>query len=280
MAVNNKKDSKKVKKDLNTKKVIVNSSNKATPPSSVGTIVSGDAETTTTSDSKEFEEFYNKALQQYLVYKKSGVSQIKKSGNISKITKISLKVIYKVSIIILLTYLLKLYIVYQMRTYISVTNMIPTGISSTYSSFRMAILVSFQNLVNFLQKHFGVFENLKLKNEKTLLVENIATGLRSGSSRTNLESVSSALKLFFAIVVDYLRKVIPERVIKYVLIAIESVKTHLGVFNQRVFVETANIWKHYHLQSYEYFAYLISAIINKMQCYANCSLEELRRLLF
>ncbi|OBA26877.1 hypothetical protein HANVADRAFT_52668 [Hanseniaspora valbyensis NRRL Y-1626] len=296
MAVTNKKVIKKPKQGLNTKKVIVNNSKKSTPPASTGTTISSNSDSSSPEeipdeipteltkqevDTKEFEQFYNKALQQYLIYKETNVEEpTKNSSYVSKIFKNGFKLVYKLSVTIFLIYLLKLYIVYQLRTYVSIGNVVPTSLTKSYNSIRIFIMVTFQHVVDFLQKNFGVAENLKLKNEKTLLVDNMVTNLQDSSYRSNLDSIALSIKLVFAIIIDYLSKIIPNSVFKYIQIAIQSIKDHLSIFKQRVFVEIGLLWKQYHPESYEYIAHLLAIIIAKIKFVANYSLEELKKLLF
>ena len=112
MTVPNKKNNKKPKAPLNTNKVIVNN-NKAPqqPPKSSESEVS---KASADLNVNEFEDFYNKALKEYISFKKNGEVAAKEAEKplVYKVSKCSLKWIYKFSITIFLIYLLKLYIVY------------------------------------------------------------------------------------------------------------------------------------------------------------------------
>lgn len=286
MAVGNKKVHKKAKQGLNVKKVLVNNSNKTLPPASSGSTISSDAEdatsgiSTTDLDAKEFDEFYSKALQQYLVYKQNGAEESEQQSFIVKATKKSLKVVYKTSVAILLIYLLKLYIVYQMRTYFSVANLIPSNVVKSYNTVRIYLLLSFQYCIDFLQKNLGIFGNLKLKNQKSLFVDNLITSLNDTSYRSNLGSLYLAFKIVLAIILDYLKMIVPASVFKHLITAYGSVVHHLNIFWQRVFFELGSLWKLYNPQSYNFVLALIQRFVCNIKCFANYSLEELKNILF
>lgn len=291
MAVGNKKVNKKAKQGLNVKKVLVNNSNKTLPPVSSGSTISSDGEITSADDAttdvsrtdlatKEFDEFYRKALQQYLVYKQNGAEASEKPSCIAKVAKNSLKFVYKTSLAIFLIYLLKLYIVYQMRTYFSLANVIPSGAVKSYNSVRIYLLLSFQFCIDFLQKNLGIFGNLKLKNEKNLFVDNLITSLKDSSYRSNVASLCLAVRLVLAIILDYLKMIVPPSVFKYLFTAYNSVAHHLAIFWQRVFVELGSLWKIYNPQSYDFVFAVIQSFVCKIKCFANYSLEELKNILF
>lgn len=281
MAIPNKKNNKKTKPTLNTNKVIVNN-NKVPPqpPKSSGSEVS---KASTDLDVNEFEDFYNKALKEYISFKQNGDVASKEAEKplVYKVSKCSLKWIYKFSITIFLIYLLKLYIVYQMRTHLSVLSMAPAAVTHTIGHVRFFILSSFQCILNFLQNTFGIFSNLKLKNEKHMLVDHLVMGLKSNSPhRSNVDSLFLYFSLIKTIIVDQIKLLLPHSFRKYICIANKSIKQHLSIFHQRVFVEIANLWKTHHAASFDFVVKYIDLIIRKLHCLLNCSLEKVKQIVF
>lgn len=279
MAAVNKKNNKKNKSSLNTKKVIVNSNkisdDHPAPVDSDVTKPSADL------DVNEFEDFYNKALKEYINFKQNGELAEKEQQQpfIAKASRCGLKWIYRFSITIFLIYLLKLYIVYQMRAHLSVLSMAPKAITHTVDHVRLFILSSFQVVLGFLQSTFGIFTNLKLKNEKHLLVDDMIMGLkRKGPHRSNVDSLLLYIHLIRAIICDHVRLLLPSSFRKYICIVNRSIREHLAVFHQRVFVEIANLWKTHHTPSYDFVVLYIDLIIKKICCLLNCFLEKMKQI--
>lgn len=279
MATVNKKNIKRNKPSVNTKKVIVNSNkiseDHPAPRESDVTKLSADL------DVNEFEDFYNKALKEYINFKQNGELAEKEIHQpfIAKASRCGLKWIYRFSITIFLIYLLKLYIVYQMRAHLSVLSMAPKAITNGVDHFRLFILSSFQVILSFLQNTFGIFTNLKLKNEKHLLVDDMMMGLkRKGPHGSNVDSLLLYIHLIKAIISDYVRLLLPCTFRKYICIVNKSIREHLAVFHQRVIVEIANLWKTHHAPSYDFVVSYINLIVKKICCLLNCFLEKMKQI--
>jgi len=281
MAAPNKKSQKKTKPSLNNNKVIVNSNKvseeRSKSPESEVSKASTDLEV------NEFEEFYNKALKEYINFKENGEVAAKeaKQSFVVKFSKVSLRWIYNVSITIFLIYLLKLYIVYQMRTHLSVLSMAPKAVTHTIDNVRFFILSTFQFFLSFLQNTFGIFNNLKLKNEKNILVDHLIMGLKNENPhRSNVNSVLLYISLIKAIISDNIKLILPYSARKYICLVNKSIKEHLSIFHQRVFVEIANLWKTHHATSYDIVVEFIELIIKKLQFFLNLILEKVKQIVF
>lgn len=279
MASVNKKNNKKNKSSLNTKKVIVNS-NKILNEQPASTEIDV-TKPSSDLDVNEFEDFYNKALKEYINFKQNGETAEKQKQQplIAKASRCGLKWIYKFSITIFLIYLLKLYIVYQMKAHLSILSMAPKAITHTIDHVRLFILSSFHAILGLLQNTFGIFTNLKLKNEKHLLVDDMIMGLnRKSPHGSNVDSLLLYIHLIKAIICDHVRLLLPRSFTKYICIVNKSIKDHLAIFHQRVFVEIANLWKAHHAPSYDFVILYVNLIIKKLCCLLNCSLEKIKQI--
>ena len=151
-----------------------------------------------------------------------------------------------------------------MRAHLSVLSMAPKAITHTVDHVRLFILSSFQVVLGFLQSTFGIFTNLKLKNEKHLLVDDMIMGLkRKGPHRSNVDSLLLYIHLIRAIICDHVRLLLPSSFRKYLCIVNRSIREHLAVF---------------HAPSYDFVVLYIDLIIKKICCLLNCFLEKMKQI--